>query len=663
MAFCKVPAHWGRWLLFIVIMVGFQAAHAFDFQDSLRTEKLPNALIADISSTTKGTITPSADGVLLSTELPHHVLLKFDNQIPGSDEHPLLASVHIRIAGPIDGPMAPGFYFYWDDKNYTYFRPTHDAHVYYGMVNNGEETSAYEPNVMRESRTVDAKLTGKDIYVRMLLVAKNLAYFVSSDGVNWREIADTGVRPGAAGVAPKILFGRGIAGAKPALSNDVDSNPKEFKPLTKVYYSEVSIADHGASTQIEPPTIDKKESWDATLAALEPAGIPRVWQVLGPAGEKAFHETKDWLTNENWATIKDLGGKPVKYSSFTKPDDEAEDPLVDLRDRVDHAKSSTILCRTDVEWPVAGEAMLWFDYVEPCRIWVNNKIAFDYAGNEWWRERHPVKDRRAIPIWLEKGKNSVKIVLRSTHGEASFFFRMDRDDVAYRLGLTQKMLEYFPPPAGGWRAEQALFEQAHAREDAFDFKGALVSYTTAANTLVNSAESQSRAFEGKLRIYAFLRLFDDAIKTADAFIAAHPADRNTMSARRAALRYETLAGRVAPARDRAHKWGAKGGPVEGVEPLRIVAGALAEAGSRNEHLATLDEIANTNDFKPEDRARGMIESACWRIEYERRKGAKGVQPDPVEQERACKSMLAAVALLPGSKIPSSFSSSAMRKPN
>ncbi len=653
MAFCVEPARrCARFPFFVSLIVLAQTAHSFDFHDALHAEKLPDGLSAHIAKESKGSIAPSADGVILGSESNRHAILKFESPVPGTDEHPLLVSARIRTSANIDGNMLPGIYLYWNDKNCVSMRATFDTHVYFGWTRDGEDALAYEHNVMRESRlAADPKFNGKEVYFRIFLAARNVAFYVSHDGANWRKLGESGCRPGAPGAIPKILFGRGFAGEKPELCNDSSKDPR---PPIKTYISEVNIADHGAPTQPDAPEIDKKETWEQTLAALEPAGIPHAWSVLAPAGEKVLHDAKDWLAIDNWATAKDVGGKPVKFFNWNKPDDEADDPLVDLHERIEHAKGAIVLCRTDIEWLVGGEALLWYDCVEPCKIWVNNKLAYDYLGNEWWRERHPVKDRSAIPVSFEKGKNSVKILIHAMRGDVSYYFRAERSDTPRRIGQIEKMLGYFPPPAGGWRAAEAMFEIARAYEEAFDFKNALASYSAAGAALKSDDESLVRAFEGKLRIYAFLRDFDNAAKTADAYLAEHPADTGSASAMRAALRFETLAGRAGQARERAHKWSAQhgpGAPLCGAESLRIVAGALAEAGARVEHLATLEEIAASKDLKAEERARAAIESACWRCEYERRKALRAVPPDPAELERACRSMLAAVEMLPSAKNP------------
>ena len=60
-------------------------------------------LTADIAKDSKGSISPSADGVFLTSESNRHAVLKFENDIPGADDRPLLASARIRTGSMVGG--------------------------------------------------------------------------------------------------------------------------------------------------------------------------------------------------------------------------------------------------------------------------------------------------------------------------------------------------------------------------------------------------------------------------------------------------------------------------------------------------------------------------------------------------------------------------------
>src|SRR5579862_2378922 len=400
MTFCKRPARCAWSLPFVFLLSLLRCAVALDFNDSLRSGKLPDALSFVISHNSKGSIASTPDGILLVGETNRYAHLNFNLPANGSDDEPLLVSVRIRASQGNDGAGFPGLYLYWDAKNYAYFRATHDNYLYYGWAHDGNEVAFTESNVMRDAHMGEQKFWGKEVFVRVLLVSRNLAFYVSPDGANWRRIAQIDARPGAPGAAPKIMLGRGFTGDNPDLCNDAY---KDARSTNKSYFSDLSIVARPPAIKPDGPDLAKKETWDQTLAALEPAQIPRTWNYLSPATDSAFWNSKEWVQNDNWAAIKDAAGRNAKFGTWTKPEDE-EDPLLDLRESVPTAKNSTMLLKTEIDWPVSGKAMLWFDSVEPSKILVNNLPIYASDGNEWWRERHPVKDRSGLPVRFNKGK-------------------------------------------------------------------------------------------------------------------------------------------------------------------------------------------------------------------------------------------------------------------
>lgn len=633
------------------MLVFFAAANppasAFEIHAPLRSEKLPEDWRVAISPESKGALTATADGALIAVESNKFALLQHDNEARGTDASPLLLSARLKVSPGTDCVC----YLYWDDKNYAWIKGAGDSHVYYGWMENGVERLALEYNAMQDVRLADGKIFGKDIFVRMLLVSRNLAFFISNDGVAWRKLKQSEARPGPVDAAPKILFGRGFPGAQAGLKNDLSA--EKMAPL-KAYISDVGITDHPAPPDEASPDLVKKDTWEQTLAALEPAGIPRAWTFLAPAAEKYFSDPK-WTPPEDWNTIKELDGRKVKVISWNRPEEELDDPEVDLREQVEHVKNSVALCKTEIVWPVAGEALLWFDCADPARVYVNNVLVFSSDGREWWQSNRAVKDRRAIPALFAKGRNSVRIHVKQVHGEAEFFFRAERNDAAYRCALIGRMTELFPPSEGGWRSAQALLDAARLREMGFDFDGALKAYARAFTLLKNDEESRLRAFEGSLRVCAFLRDFGGAVKIADAYLNDFPRAEGSAGALRAALHFETLAGRAVAARERINKWNPPGAAVDGsteqAELLRVIAGAFADARDFKSQLALLDEISENAAFKPTDRARGAIESAVWRWQYEREKYGRGLVLDPAQLELACRSLNKALELLPGAKNP------------
>lgn len=639
---CIKPARTRASLPLFFLAAFVLSAQAFEIRDSFRSEKFPDGWSLALSPGSKGSIVPTTDGALFSCEVTRFGLLKRDLPSPGTDANPLLITARLRTAHASDCSM----YVFWDNKNYVYFKLTPDAHVNFGWVANGVDHAGAEYNIARDGRGADGKTFGKEASVRLLAVSKNLAFFVSGDGVTWRRSMEANARPGPAGAAPKVMFGRGFTGEKEELSNDL-SNERQRTAL-KSMVLDVVVTDHPAPPLEALPEIKKKETWDQTLAALEPAGIPKTWTFVGPAPDKMVWGPKDWIDIENWNTIKEFDGRKVKVVSWTRPEDELEDSSVDLRDQMEHVRGSVVLCRTEFDWPLSGEAILWYDCGDVSRVYVNNSLALAAEGHDWWSGHRALKDRRAIPVYFNKGKNVVKISIKQQRGDAQFFLRAERNDPAYRAGLMEKMVELFPPQEGGWRSAAALLEIARLREEAFDFEGALKGYAHAMEILKADEESRLRAFEGGMRVHTFLRDFDSAAKAARDFLVLYPRAEGSAGAVRAALRNETLAGHAKEARERIAQFETTLGRAE---MLRAIAGALADRGDKAAHVSMLAEMSTLPELSTEDRARSAIESAVWRWEYERQRRQTGVEMNSAELDAAAASMRKALDILPGGKNP------------
>src|SRR5260221_7108253 len=107
MPFCNRPAHCARLAPFVCLIVLVRCAYALDFNDSLRSGKLPDALSFVISHNSKGSISPTPDGILLLSETNRYAHLKFNLPADGSDDQPMLVSVRIRASQGNDGAGFP----------------------------------------------------------------------------------------------------------------------------------------------------------------------------------------------------------------------------------------------------------------------------------------------------------------------------------------------------------------------------------------------------------------------------------------------------------------------------------------------------------------------------------------------------------------------------
>jgi len=605
--------------------------------------------IMDKSAKSAGSIGVTPEGLLLQAEPRQYGLIKRDCEAAGSDAAPLSISVQIKTQHGAEGPTLPGLVVYWDEKNSAYVKLSGDGSMYFGSMLDGVVRDQALWNIAREGKTTENK-KWRESYVRVVLVSRNIAYYVGSDGKNWQKVAESGRRPGPAGKAPKIILGRGWPGdgkdRKPDLANDyyADGN----KTLIKTLFNAFQLTD-----KVEPPgaasTLIKQDTWEQTTASLEGAGIPRAWSFLGPVPLKGA-EKKALAPDlsDDWSAPKDGGGLPIKATSWVRPDDDA-DCYVDLSEHVGQSSNSIGWAKSEIDWPVEGEALLWFSSGDQITVYVNNNAVYTDADDP--QDRRAVKDRACIPVALNKGKNVIKTRIRQTKGDWGFFLRLERNDAGYRIRLLEKLLEYFPEWASNWRAINAHHEIARRLEDMGNYPAAIATSEKSMTLFALDDENRLRAFENKLRLLEFLRDYEGLIKTGEAHAAAYPRAIGSDSALRAILRGEVMAGRAEAAIHRVKQWPAGTMPIKVADAYRIVAGAF-EDGDKDEKLCqTLDQLADNGSMDVTDRVRAATESALRRWETQRRKAAANQPLDNAVLAAGCASSAKALSLLKSNAVP------------
>ncbi|MCY3018678.1 MAG: hypothetical protein NTW87_06570, partial [Planctomycetota bacterium] len=546
------------WCLFVAPVV---AAGEAGEQRLVVGDKVAPEWSTSLGSKSVGSIAGTPQGVLLQAEHRMHALVMRTNDRPGTDTNPLSVSVHMRTQLGCEGPTVPGLYVYWDNNNYLCMRISGEGHLFWCVVVKGvvvREQSFW--NVLYDPITSDGK-KWKEGYLRILLVSRNAAFYLSPDRINWQYVGEAGLRPGAPGQAPaRIILGRGWTGEKDGkadLRNDY--YPDGNKQLVRTLIADFVLMD-GVGRPGDLPPVTKHDTWEQTLAALDSAGIPRSWSFLGPISFKDTQYKRPFPADltDDWSVPLTVGGQTLKSSSWTHPqDEEVPDGYVDLAEHVGQATYVYAWAKTEVDWPVTGKALLWFSSADPMAIFVNNHVA--YADPEDHQEWRAVKDRSCVPIALHKGRNTIKVRYRQNRGEWGFYLRLERDDPGYRIRLLEKMLELFPDqaaagpgaPQRNWRAAQARHEIARCYEDMGDFAGALAAYDQAIAFFANDDENRLLALESKLGLLEFLRDGDGLVKAGEAHLAAFRGTAGASSALRAVLRGDVLAGRAEAAQARA----------------------------------------------------------------------------------------------------------------
>ena len=665
MAFCSlVQFQWLKkncvrvllcFLSFWLLVHDSRATEAFD---ALTAAKLPVEWPFSLGAKSVGSIQATPGGVVLSAEGRMHALLKRDNNVVGSDTVPLAASVQIKTQPGCEGPTQPGLYLFWDNANWLSMRQNGENVVFCAGTIAGVYKEWHAAELLRESLGPDGKPWGKEVYLRILLVSHNAAFFVSASGSNWTKIGEFGARPGPEGKAPpKIILGRGWCGdtdAKPELCNDF--RPDGNKRLFKTILCNFKVSD-GFAGLPELPALVKQDTWEQTCAGIElstgaeQTNVPRAWTFLGPLPEQGFAGRKDLAPDlrDDWsAGLKDPNGQIIKLSTWNRPDEDAADCHVDLSDLMASAAHALSWGRTEITWPVDGEALLWFDSAEPITLFVNNlPVYFDNADQNI---SHAIKDRHCVDIALKKGRNVIKVKSHQNKGgEWGFYLRLERTDPAYRIALLSKLLELFPEPCG--HADQARLEIARCYRQQGNFQAALSAFDKAILYFSADDEKRLQAFNSKINILAFLRDYTAGAKADDDYLAKYPHGPGTVRAMCESLRANVLGGHLDLARAHLKNWSAAATTSDTVVFYRAVAGALNESGHEDEGYDVLDELSAVDSVENSERARAAIESAVCRWNLDRLRQGRGQKPDMAKLTRCCESERKALALLPGAQNP------------
>ncbi|HYG78046.1 MAG TPA: PQQ-binding-like beta-propeller repeat protein [Planctomycetota bacterium] len=620
--------------------------HAAEIVESFKELKPEWAV--DKGAKSQGSVTASPDGLLIQAEPRQFALVKRDSPAAGSDAAPLSVSIQIRTQHGADGPLQPGLHLYWDDKNYAFMKITGDGHLSFGSSADGNFREQAMWNVAREGKSVENK-KWRELYVRMLVVSRNIAFYIGNDGKNWQKVGEAAQRPGAAGKAPKVILGRGWNGEgkdrKPDLANDyyADGNKNLIKTLLTSFQLSDKVEQPG-----EAPNLVKQDTWEQTLATLDPMGIPRAWSFLGPLSMKNWdRKPQPPDLSDDWSAPKDSAGQPIKAASWVRPDDDS-DCYVDFSEHVGQGSLTLGWAKSEIDWPVSGEALLWFSSGDQITLYVNNNPV--YMDSDDPHDRRAVKDRSCISVAMNKGKNVIKARIRQSKGDWGFFLRLERNEPGYRIRLLEKMLELFPDTAN-WRAVNAYFEIARRYEDMGNYHAAIAATDKAMTLFAQDDENRLRAFENKLRLLEFLRDYETLVKTSEAYLAAYPRALGATSALRAILRGEVMAGRPDAALARLKNWQPDASPLRLTDAYRIIAGAFEDSEKNDKLWETLDALAENKAVAASERVRAGIESALRRWETQRRKAHANQPLDNAIVAAGCASAAKALSLVGANAAP------------
>ncbi|MCY3024190.1 MAG: PA14 domain-containing protein, partial [Planctomycetota bacterium] len=252
---------------------------------------------------------------------------------------------------------------------------------------------------------------------------------------------------------------------------------------------------------LELPALEKKEDWPRALAALEAAGLPRSWLLLGPrpdTGFKLFDHRRpfDADSSDDWTLVpRDEAGRPLAVTLWNRPPEEdGADGYVDLSQILARDNRALAFGRTDVDWPVAGPALLWLTVDGRCAVYLNNEKAFMHERGQ------TLPGPPCLPLSMKLGRNVLKLRVGQHTGAFGFCARLERNDPLYRIALLEHLLELYPDDAAGPRGMAARLEIARRYEQLDRPREALAAYRKALALFGENDEVLAAADEAARRL-------------------------------------------------------------------------------------------------------------------------------------------------------------------
>ena len=319
----------------------------------------------------------------------------------------------------------------------------------------------------------------------------------------------------------KLEYFQGGGDAVCKLMWSANNLPKEVIPQSQLYPETVTTT---TTAKREPQKVDavltvapfqmqqdfaflekmqKKEDWNQSLATLETTGIPRGWLVLGPRSDKEFKlfarpKGLDPERTDDWTQLPlDESSKPFGANAWSRPaDEEAGTTYVDMGQITGKDNQALGYARTEVIWPAAGPALIWFDDPGRAAVYVNGERVFNH-DNEW--RRGPF----CVPVKMKEGVNVVKVKSGQNKGLWGFNFRLERNDSAWRIKLLERLMQLYPEEAASAHGAEARLEIARRLESqSGQATEALAAYQKARELFPENEEIKITVEEGLRRIQA-----------------------------------------------------------------------------------------------------------------------------------------------------------------
>jgi len=253
----------------------------------------------------------------------------------------------------------------------------------------------------------------------------------------------------------------------------------------------------------ELPPIEKRDSWQQSLDEIDARNVPVNWSLIGPLPDKDFKlfDLPDGMEpdrSDDWSKQKTI--------PWTRARDD-DGPFMDLAEALNERREVLAYAKTEIDWPVDGPALIWFDYFGRVAVHVNGQRVGPPAmrKREDRKDYEPTKYTMApIQVNLKRGKNVLKLKIGQDRKPAfkgfGFFVRLERNDLPYRLALFARLKQLYPEEAKGWRGIESLMELARRYEAENDRDRAAAMYQQAAELCVDDDSARIEAESARQRV-------------------------------------------------------------------------------------------------------------------------------------------------------------------
>lgn len=269
--------------------------------------------------------------------------------------------------------------------------------------------------------------------------------------------------------------------------------------------SACAIAGEPFRMPAELPPIEPRDSWQQSLDEIDARNVPTHWLLIGPLSDKEFKlfDLPDGMEpdrSDDWGNQKTL--------SWSRPRED-DGSFMDLAEALNERRETLAYAKAEIEWPVDGPALLWFDHFGRAAVCLNNQR----IGPHGMKRREDRKDYEPtiytmapIAVNMKRGRNVLKIKLgqerKPNFKGFGFFCRLERNDLPYRVALFEKMKELYPQEAAGWRGAEAQLEFARRHEAAGERDKAAAAYQQAAELCADDDATRIEAEQARQRVLA-----------------------------------------------------------------------------------------------------------------------------------------------------------------